>query len=244
MLAILVKLKRYVRHQLSTQNLTTEDKENDASMDQGQKKRRKLYKMRQSSEFEMEPDEAVIPEADFVQVTRKPRGTEDSQDEEEFHSSLSDPLVVAGLLDIVCIIWMTRSREIAKPQHDDYRTLLEKKSTIMLTYLFKYYKTEDCVCRPLVYISSFVPHASAQMTAGFCLSKIRNYDSDGEPFQGLSNMDAQWAGTQSPPLFETNNPISTYLDSLCNWKRGDSVLEMVGEWIKKGKPNIHIYTLS
>ena len=51
--------------------------------------------------------------------------------------SLSDAHVVGGLVDIVCILWMSRCQELAKSENVEYRSLLEKKSSKILTLLFK-----------------------------------------------------------------------------------------------------------
>ena len=107
----------------------------------------------------------------------------------------------------------------------------------MLFYLFKYYKASD-VCRPLVYISSFLPHSSAQITAGFCLSKLRACAADEPAVDAMTEskgFTAQWNGCEGNKLFKEVSPVPTYLDSLCNWKRGDSILEMVVEWVRTGE---------
>jgi hypothetical protein len=46
-------------------------------------------------------------------------------------------------LDIVCIIWVSRSKDIAKPENKEYRVLLEKKAAGILSVLFKYYKVKN-----------------------------------------------------------------------------------------------------
>ena len=137
-----------------------------------------------------------------------------------------------NLFETIC---RTNSRNLAKDENAEYRSLLEKKSGKMLFYLFKYYKGSD-VCRPLVYISSLLPHSSAQITSGFCLSKLRACAAVEEPPADAvvdRGFTAQWNG--STMLFGDESPVPTYLDSLCNWKRGDSILEMVGEWVKEGE---------
>ena len=52
-----------------------------------------------------------------------------------------DPEVLAGLLDIVCIMWLLRSKEIADPANQEYRSLLEKKGAKILSLLFKTYRS-------------------------------------------------------------------------------------------------------
>ena len=70
------------------------------------------------------------------------------------------------------------------------------------------------VCRPLIYISSFLPHSASTVTAGYCLSKIRNFRLE----DGMDN-------------FHNDDSMTTYLDAACNWKRGDDLIDMVIDWI-------------
>ena len=55
-------------------------------------------------------------------------------------ADLRDPHVVSGLLDVVCIFWVFRSREISEKANAEYRSLLEKKAAKILTLLFKCYR--------------------------------------------------------------------------------------------------------
>ena len=48
---------------------------------------------------------------------------------------LNDPYVVRGLIDVVCILWMNRCQELAEKSNTEYRSLLEKKSSKILTIL-------------------------------------------------------------------------------------------------------------
>ena len=59
------------------------------------------------------------------------------------NEDLKDTTVVSGLLDIVCILWVFRSKEISKAENQEYRAILEKKSGQILTLLFKYYKVRQ-----------------------------------------------------------------------------------------------------
>ena len=61
-------------------------------------------------------------------------------DEGTFAEAFSDSTTVTALLDIVCIMWVSRSTDIAKPENKEYRGLLEKKAAGILSILFKYYK--------------------------------------------------------------------------------------------------------
>ena len=46
--------------------------------------------------------------------------------------SLNDSVVVQGLIDIVCVLWMSRCQELAQKENAEYRSLLEKKSSKIL----------------------------------------------------------------------------------------------------------------
>ena len=67
------------------------------------------------------------------------KGSEDDL-AEEIAKEMNDDSVVAGLLDIVCVIWVSRSKEIGKATNVELRKLLEKRSAKMLLTLFKYYR--------------------------------------------------------------------------------------------------------
>jgi hypothetical protein len=58
----------------------------------------------------------------------------------KFDTAFSNLTTVTSLLDIVCIIWTGRGIEIAKPENESYRNLLQKKGAGMLSSLFKFYK--------------------------------------------------------------------------------------------------------
>merc|ERR1719259_1108332 len=82
----------------------------------------------ESREFQMAPDASIIPPSDFIQVQPlAPDKTSDesslaatARQESEGGGELEDDLkkdsrIVAGLLDVVCILWMTNGRNLAKP---------------------------------------------------------------------------------------------------------------------------------
>ena len=56
---------------------------------------------------------------------------------------LNDPFIVRGLIDVVCILWMNRCQELAEKSNTEYRSLLEKKSSKILTLLFKVNKIDS-----------------------------------------------------------------------------------------------------
>ncbi len=66
-------------------------------------------------------------------------------DKGTFGEAFSDSTTVTALLDIVCIMWVSRSADIAKPENKEYRGLLEKKAAGILSILFKYYKVRNVI---------------------------------------------------------------------------------------------------
>lgn len=75
---------------------------------------------------------------------------------------------------------------------------------------------------PVLYICSFLPHASVSTVAGFCLSRLRTLE-----------IPDDWDLERDDPMTKLDL-ISVYTDPLCNWGRGDDLLEMAVDWIKKG----------
>jgi hypothetical protein len=60
-----------------------------------------------------------------------------------FAEAFSDVSIVTALLDIACIMWVARSGDIAKPENNEYRAVLEKRATGILSLLFKFYKVRN-----------------------------------------------------------------------------------------------------
>ena len=161
---------------------------------------------------------------------------------EAYIEELENEKIVGALLDVVCILWMARSTDIVKEQNIEYRSLLEKKTSKLVSVLFKFYRSSD-VSRSLIYLCSFLPHSSVVTMAGFCLSQLRNAksttdDDSNSPSVGVKLQldkifDAAWTGNQSQAPFDQSNPLPTYIDALCNWSRGDDILELVTNWISR-----------
>ena len=169
------------------------------------------------------------------------RNAENQGINEAYLVELEDVKMVGALLDVVCILWMARSTDIAKEENAEYRSLLEKKTSKLVSVLFKYYKASD-VSRPLIYLCSFLPHSSMVTTAGYCLSQLRNAKNvqiDETEVQSTTpndhlekTFDTAWTGNQLQTFGQTN-PLPTYIDALCNWNRGDDILELVTNWISR-----------
>ena len=112
---------------------------------------------------------------------------------------------------------------LAEEKNDEYRALLEKKSSKILTLLFKVYRSCE-VHRSVIYLCSFLPHSSALTIASFCLSKLKTAQVE------LKDKYPTW--TEETRFGEQD--FTTYVDALCNWRRGDDILEMITDWLNKG----------
>lgn len=66
--------------------------------------------------------------------------------------NLESAEVVCGLVDIVCIFWVSIGKDLALPQNAPYRSLLEKKAAKIMNGLFKFYRGHPEVVGPVVYL--------------------------------------------------------------------------------------------
>ena len=240
-LAILVHIKRFVKNKLAAGNdgiddscapvpshESSSDKENsmiathnnatnDSNHGQRKAKRRKLYNQYDNSEV----NEPSTSQSNTLSDTTSATGTSIVPNAA---NDLDDPSVVSGLLDIVCIFWVYRSKDLSLSDNKDYKSLVEKKASKILILLFKYYKSTD-VIGSVVYLCSLLPHSALSTIAGFCLSRIKSLTlPQAKEFEDPFQFDL----TSIPPL-------STYTDALCNWGRGDDLFEVISGWLKKGK---------
>ena len=73
---------------------------------------------------------------------------------------------------------------------------------------------------------SFLPHSSALTIASFCLSKLKS--ASVEPYDKYPS----WTDEQN---YKLNQDIvfTTYADALCNWRRGDDILDTIIDWLNK-----------
>ncbi len=154
--------------------------------------------------------------------TQHSTGTQE-RNQTRFAADLENAHVISGLLDVVCIFWVFRSKELSLKENAEYKSLVEKKSVKILTQLFKHYKSTE-VIGPVVYLCSLLPHSALSTVAGFCLSRLKTVTL---PEPALPSED--------PYQFDLAKmaPVSTYTDALCNWGRGDDLFEMIGGWLKQ-----------
>ncbi len=74
----------------------------------------------------------------------------------------------------------------------------------------------------MVYLCSLLPHASVSTVASFCLSRLRLTE--------VADVDvAETAGG----LGDIDEVAPTYTNALCNWGRGDDLLDLIIGWIRK-----------
>ena len=248
LLAILVRIKRFVKSKLAAQNEGMDDssaslpslegssdKENSMmatsssalndgnnAITSGQRKakRRRLYNHNEISELREPSTSQSTTFSDTTSVAATSTVPNTAND-------LDDPSVVCGLLDIVCIFWVYRSKDLSLSDNAEYKSLVEKKASKILIMLFKHYKSTD-VIGPVVYLCSLLPHSALSTIAGFCLSRIKSMTLP------------QATELEDPFQFDLGSlpPLSTYTDALCNWGRGDDLFEVISGWLKKGKhPN-------
>jgi hypothetical protein len=78
----------------------------------------------------------------------------------------------------------------------------------------------------VIYLCSLLPPSSVVTVSGFCLSRLKQLDLP-------DNVD----------LVNVEN-ATCYIDALCNWGRGDDLVELINDWISKGKKQKFIFGTS
>jgi len=208
MVAVLTSVKIWVKGKLGGREVETEgdDKENNG------KKKRKLYN---SSMMSDDTDNMSVSASDISNqsstvlenTTMNSAANADAEDGVEVDNEdhpYNDHDVVGGILDIVCVLWMVRNSELSKAENDQYRAVLEKKAGRWLTLFFKHFRSTP-VCGTVVYLASFLPERLVAPVASYCLARVKGEEG--------------W---------------KTHVDCLCNWRKGDSLLELVTVGIKGG----------
>ena len=167
------------------------------------KKRRKLYTNSESSMMSDDNTESSTMLEDTTTNTTVANNTTAAA--EVFDSEdhpYNDLNVVGGILDIVCVIWRAKIADICKSENDELRSALEKKAGKWMTLFFKYFKSTP-VISTIVYFSSYLPERSVAPVASYCLARVKEEEG--------------WM---------------THVDSLCNWRKGNSLLELVADGIR------------
>ena len=126
-------------------------------------------------------------------------------EEEDVEHPYSNPEVVWGVLDVVCVLWTRHNVEMSKDENIEMRSALEKKAGKCLMVLFRHFRASPA-SGTIVYLASFLPDRLVAPLASYSMAKVRG----GEEY---------WQGCA---------------DSLCNWRRGGELLEVVLESLKAG----------
>ena len=166
------------------------------------KKRRKLYSNSETSVME----EANSTESSTVLETTSANSTSTGGNEAENETvdedhPYNDLNIVGSVLDIVCVIWRSKIADICQPENDEMRSALEKKAGKWMLLFFKYFKNTP-VITTVVFFSSFLPERTVSVLASYCLARVKEEES--------------W---------------KIHADCLCNWRKGNSLLELVTEAI-------------
>ena len=131
-------------------------------------------------------------------------GQEGDNDEEEEHP-YSNPEVVWGVLDVACVLWTRHNVDLSKDDNMELRSTLEKKAGKCLMVIFRHFRASPA-CGTVVYLAPFLPDRLVAPLASYCMAKVRGGE---EHWQGCA-------------------------DSLCNWRRGGELLEVVLESLRAG----------
>ena len=131
-------------------------------------------------------------------------GKERQEEEQEEHP-YHDLEVVWGVLDVACVLWVQHNSELCQETKNDLRSVLEKKAGKCLSIIFKHFRASPA-CSTVVYLASFLPDRLVAPLASFSTARVR---------EGALH----WQGA---------------VDSLCNWRRGDELLDMVLEGLRAG----------
>ncbi|XP_059482124.1 condensin-2 complex subunit G2-like [Neocloeon triangulifer] len=136
-----------------------------------------------------------------------------SQDKqlEPVAESLKNPAIVAGLLDVVMILWVKHAKTLNEKSHTE--ALLKFESTVQqsLEFIFREWKDNIQVLGPILHIGSMLPSKGMKRLLNFCINRIK--------------------------LLITNNggipdqEIKMLATGVCNWDSADILLEMTGEWL-------------
>ena len=137
-------------------------------------------------------------------VEPEPEQEKEDGEEDEEHP-YKDQEVVWGVMDVVCVLWMQHNSALCSQEHSELRSIIEKKAGKCLVPLFKQLRASPA-CETVVYLASFLPDKLVSPLASYCQARAR-------------------AGTEH---------WKVAVDSLVNWKRGESLLEMVQEGLTVG----------
>ncbi|XP_045444967.1 condensin-2 complex subunit G2 isoform X2 [Pipistrellus kuhlii] len=151
-----------------------------------------------------------------IRKTIRERQEEDEEREKENVSvldktlSVSDAASMAGLLEIIVILWKSIHRSMEKNKEARLYTI-DKFASVLPEYL-KVFQDDRCKI-PLFMLMSFMPPSSVSAFSCGVISTLRNQE------QGAAD-----------------RSYCTLLDCLCSWGHVGHVLELVCDWLPEEPP--------
>lgn len=139
---------------------------------------------------------------------------EEEESEDEEVSPLDNMEVLCGILDTVGILWATNAPRLAKPENYKYLEALRNKISRNFQHFFKYFKGNADASQTLLYIASFLPKSLVPTLVGHCMSQLKATEVE----QVESGSDTSY---------------KSFINALCNWSHGDSLLELLSEWLEE-----------
>nr|XP_040570312.1 condensin-2 complex subunit G2-like isoform X2 [Lepeophtheirus salmonis] len=162
----------------------------------------------------------------------------------EADSFLSDFIIMDNFLDIITVMWISRYEDLLKEENTEYRAVLEKKTTKIMTNMFRVYKGTD-MSRKIIYLCSLFSQKSVNTIVKYCLSSLKTCDFQAL-IEGGTKLDTKSAISSWKGNFFSKEPqnFSIFIDALCNWKKGQDLMELILYGIEKGFENINGLSLS
>ncbi|CAB3384704.1 Hypothetical predicted protein [Cloeon dipterum] len=130
---------------------------------------------------------------------------------EPVKESLKNPAIVAGLLDIIMVLWVKHAKVLNENANAQVQAKFESTVQISLEFIFREWKDNLQVLGPILYIGSMLPSKGMKRLLNFCINRIK--------------------------LLITNNggipdqEIKLLATGVCNWDSADILLNMTGDWL-------------
>ncbi|XP_036378397.1 condensin-2 complex subunit G2 [Megalops cyprinoides] len=124
--------------------------------------------------------------------------------------SVQDTATMAGLLEVVVILWRSIHRSL-ELNRDAFQYTVAKFATVLPEY-FRVFQDERCTA-PLILIASFMPAAAIPTFSCGVLSRLRKLEDGAEESQ-----------------------YGTLIDCLCNWGQVGHILEVITDWLSDSLP--------
>ena len=166
------------------------------------RKRRQLYNSSNSTTLLEEEEEEAANAVSDMSLSSVGSASSSSSVEPHQNHPFWDTNILGGFIDILCVLWWTRGRELYQERYDALRSSLENVAERSVTRFFVQFRNTPLI-GGVVYLASFLSRGSADHVTTFCMSKVR-----------------------------TDPEFQTYVDALCNWRRCDDLMELIHEWIR------------